>query len=349
MIYRGMACLLLGALAWGQAANSSSAPAPQASETQSSSAAAKPAETKVAPDAVVMTIPGLCDSPSDKPKPADCKTTVTRAEFETVMNTVAPTMPPAARKQFATRYAMGLVMSQEAHQMGLDKGQRYEEMVKIAQMQVLMQLLGDNLREKAGQIPEKDIDDYYKNNLANYEEIGLQRLVIPHSRQLEASKIKLTPAQTKKRQDDADAAMKTEAATLRARAAAGESFSKLQGEAFQFAGIKSKPPSTDMGKVRKGSVPAAHASIFELKPGAVSQLFNDPSGFYVYKVGARETLTLDQVKEEIQNALRGQRMQESMQAMQKMATPVFDDNYFGPPATPAENKPPSAPASPEHK
>ena len=356
MTPRGLLCLLLGTLAWRQAANSNPAPAAPAQAAQSSSATApKAAETTVAPDAVVMTIPGLCEGSADQPAPADCKTGVTRAEFEAVINAVAPTMPAVARKQFASRYAMGLVMASEAHQMGLDKGEHYEQMLKLSRMQVLMQMMGDSMREKASQVSDKDIDDFYKNNTATYEEIALQRLVIPHSKQLPPSKIKLTPAATKKRQEDADASMKVEAAALRKRAAAGEDFTKLQNEAFTFAGIKAKAPNPDMGKVRKGNVPLAHQSVLQLKEGTVSDLITDPSGYYVYKVGARDTLTQEQVREEILNTLKGQRTQEAMQALQKKAAPTLNDSYFAPPTPPApqgepaQSKPPSGPDSSEHK
>jgi hypothetical protein len=351
MTHRGLLCLLLGTLAWGQAANTNTAPAAPAAAAQSSSAPdAKPAE--VAPDAVVITIPALCEGSADMPAPPDCKTGVTRAEFESVINAVAPTMPAVARKQFATRYAMGLVMASEAHKMGLDKGEHYDQMLKLSRMQVLMQMMGDAVREKAAQVSDQEIADYYKANTANFEEISLQRLVIPHSKQLAPSKIKLTPAATKKRQEDADAAMKTEAGLLRKRAAAGEPFAKLQAEAFTFAGIKAKAPDPDMGKVRKNNVPVAHQSVLALKEGTVSDLITDASGYYVYKVGAKETLTQDQVKEEIVNTLKGQKTQEAMQSLQKKAAPTLNDSYFAPPAPQGEatpSKPPSGPGSSEHK
>ena len=72
----------------------------------------------------MITIPGICDKPAaDKaapaqPNAADCKTVVTRAEFEQLMEAVAPTIAPPARKQLATQYGMALVMVHKAHEMG---------------------------------------------------------------------------------------------------------------------------------------------------------------------------------------------------------------------------------------
>jgi hypothetical protein len=346
MIFRGLACLLLGALAWGQAANptSSQPPAPsQNPATPSNAAPSKPAEdakqapeaSNIPPDGAVITIQGLCDNPpADKTKASDCKTVITRAEFEKLVDALAPNMAPPARRQLATRYAMGLVMAHEAHKMGLDQGPRFEELLRIARVQVASQQLGHALQEKATQVPDKDIEDYYRNNSAAYDEVSLERILIPKARQTPppATKAKLSDAEAKKREQDGEAAMKTKAEALRVRAAAGESFSKLQDEAYLFAGLKTKPPSPTLGRVRRGNLPPSHIAVMDLKPGTVSALISDPSGFFIYKMGEKGTVPLSTVREEIRGTLQAKRMQDSMQTIQQSATPELNEKYFG--ATP---------------
>jgi hypothetical protein len=345
MIYRWLACLLLGALAWGQAANPTSQPSSPPAQNPaapSNPAPAKPATdvkpaeaSSIPPDGPVITIQGLCDNPpADKTRAADCKTVITRAEFEKVVDALSPNMAAPARRQLATRYAMGLVMAHEAHKMGIDQGPRFEELLRIARVQVATQQLGQTLQEKASQVPDKDIEDYYRNNSAAYDEASLERIFIPKTKQMPtpATKVKLSEAETKKRQDDGEAAMKTEAAALRTRAAAGEAFTKLQDEAFQFAGLKSKAPSPSMGKVRRSNLPPSHVAVMELKPGTVSTLISDPSGSFIYKMGEKDTVPLEKVREEIRGTLRAQRMQDSMQTIQQSATPELNEKYFG--ATP---------------
>ena len=134
--------------------------------------------------------------------------------------------------------------------------------------------------------------------------------------------------------------MKAVAEKLRARAAAGEDFDKLQTEAFAAAGLKAKAPNTDMGKLRRTALPPAHAEAFDLKPGQVSSLITDGSGYFVYKMGEKDTMPLDQAKEEIHNVLRAQRMQESMEALQKAASPELNEEYFGPEMPNPGMKPP---------
>lgn len=252
---------------------------------------------------------------------------------------------------------MALIMAQEAHKMGLDKGPRYEDLVRLSHLQVLAQELSRSLQEKAAQISDKEIEDYYHNNAAAYEEANVQRLLIPKAKQLEASKENLSEADTQKREQEAEAAMKSEADALQARAAAGEDLGKLQKESYEFAGLKTTPPNINMGKIRRTSLPAGHASVMDLKPGETSQVISDPTGYFVYKVGDKDTIPLDKVRQDIQGTMRAKRFQDSMQAVQQSATPSYDENYFGAPATPAPaggakptlQRPTDQPPAPEPK
>jgi hypothetical protein len=329
----GLACLLFATLAWSQGAQQ--APAPPSAAAPAAPAPAAAEETKapepppIPPEGAVITIKGLCDNPpSDPANAADCKTVVTRAQFEKLVDILSPGMPPFARRQLATRYANALVMAREAHKMGLDKGPRFEELLDLARLQVMNQELNTALQKKAGEIPDKDVEEYYKNNSAAYEQADLQRLYVPKTKQLPASKVKLSEAASQKRQADADATMKTEAEALRKRAAAGEDFTALQKEAFLFAGQKSTPPTSKVGSVRRTSLPLAHNSVMDLKTGEVSTVIADQSGYFVYKVGSKGTVPLDQVRDEIHNTLRAQRLQDEMHAIQASATPTLDDTYF---------------------
>ena len=110
---------------------------------------------------------GLCDKPCGQSKAADCKTVVTRAEFEQLVNTVAPTIAPPARKQLATQYGMALVMVHKAHQMGLDQGPKFQELMRVARIGVLTKELSQSLQDEAGHVSDKEIENYYHNNDAD--------------------------------------------------------------------------------------------------------------------------------------------------------------------------------------
>jgi parvulin-like peptidyl-prolyl cis-trans isomerase-like protein len=357
-----LVCLLLGALAWSQAGNPKPAPtqnagpatgpAPQAAGPQNPGAANPEPETpKLAPDAAVITISGMCDHPpADKTANADCKTVITRAEFEKIIDAVQPTMPLRGRRSFAERYARALVMAHKAEEMGLDKTENYQERMRLQRIQVLSQELGRALQEKASQISDKEIDDYYHANPSKFEQAELERIYIPKSEQPlnfdEKKPDQPGDAEKEKRdKEKAEQAMKAEADKLQARAAAGEDFSKLQTEAYTAAGIKAGTPNIDMGKTRRATLSPSQVSVMDMKPGEVSGVISDQNGFFIYKLKTKTTLTIDQVRDEIKGTLRSQRLQEETQSAAQSATPTLDESYFGPEA-PARGPMPGMPMPP---
>ncbi|HZP61984.1 MAG TPA: peptidyl-prolyl cis-trans isomerase [Terriglobales bacterium] len=361
MIRCGLVCLMAGALAWGQAANTKSAPAAQKPAAQSTSPstgtqapAAESEASKVAPDTPVITIKGVCDPETAKSPSLECRTQITRAEFEKIMDSVQPNMPARVRRQFAMRYATMLTMSQKAAAMGLDKGPDFDERMKLARMQVLATELNKDMQQKASEITDKEVDDYYKNNLDHFQEAEMLRIYVPKEKQeAEADKDKKpTEEEQQKRSEEAAKEMKAVADKLQPRAAKGEDFNKLQEEAYQAAGIKSAAPNTNMGKVRRNVLPPTQTSVMDLKPGEVSPVIEDQGGFFIYKMVSKETMPLDQAKDEIRGTLRSQRLQDSMRTLQESSTPTLDEAYFGPetpgrgPMSPGGPGAPPAPGRP---
>jgi len=139
-------CVLLGTMAWGQAqpgmeaAPASAAQAPDAaakpaapaSTAQGPNAAAKPGAApaaEVPENAPVITIEGLCPAapktaaaskagasktatPPAAKKPADCKTIITRAEFEKIASGLSPNVTPQLKHQLASALPRFMAMSE---------------------------------------------------------------------------------------------------------------------------------------------------------------------------------------------------------------------------------------------
>jgi len=94
--------------------------------------------------------------------------------------------------------------------------------------------------------------------------------------------------------------------------------------------MKIETPTVNLAKIRKTALPPEHASALNLKPGEVSQVITDTSGnHYIYKMNNKETLALEQVKTEIQNALQGQRVREAMEKYQSSYKVDANEAYFG--------------------
>ena len=85
MVRYGLACLVLGALSWGPAPNTGS----QTPPIEKHAAPHVRPMDDVPPSIPVITIEGLCPKTfADKSESADCKTVITRAEFEKVIDAV---------------------------------------------------------------------------------------------------------------------------------------------------------------------------------------------------------------------------------------------------------------------
>src|SRR5713226_6973287 len=155
------------------------------------------------------------------------------------------------------------------------------------------------MQKEAAQLSDSDVEDYYRAHSADYRAISFNKLYVPKQKQSDASATKPNDPDAQKKRDASEAAMKEEADKLRARAAAGEDFTKLQQDAYDFAGSTLKPSNMLVEHVRKTDIPPTDASIFDLKKGDVSQVFSDPGGFMIYKIEAVEEMPLPSVREEI--------------------------------------------------
>src|SRR5512142_1711722 len=98
MQIRHFTVVLLASLAMGQAAPNPTTP--PAANPGGSVATAKSNESQVAPDAAVITVPGVCHTSASHTKTGaaaaskqeDCKTVITRAQFEALANALQPNM-----------------------------------------------------------------------------------------------------------------------------------------------------------------------------------------------------------------------------------------------------------------
>jgi len=363
-------CVLVGTLAWGQAQPGMTPSQPSPSQAPGAAAKAPEAPAAEVPEnAAVLTIFGVCPptpktttasktatgktAAASAKKPADCKTVITRKEFEKIAGGLSPNVTPQLKRQLAAALPKFMAMSEAAKKKGLDKSPQFKQTLKIAEMQILTQELQRSVQEQADNVPPTEIADYYTKNPEAYEQFSLDRLFIPRYKQAEVEKDntkeeKLTDEQQKAKaeadkakQEQGEQELNKLADTLRERAAAGEDFAKLQKEAFEAAGMKMDSPTVNLPKVRRTGLPPAHAAVFDLKVGEVSAVISDNGGHYVYKVVSKEVLPLDQVTGEIHNTLKSQRLKEMMDKYQNSYHAETNEAYFGPapPAGPGGRPP----------
>ncbi len=379
---RLLVCVSLLTLAWGQAAPAkpeAQNPAPPAPAGAKSAAPKAPAQKAEVPmDAVVLTIKGVCPAApktaaaskaaagkaAPATKPADCKTEITRAQFEKMANGISWNSTPQFKKQLEQALPRFMAMSEAAKKKGMENTDYYKENLKIAKMQILTNDLQHSIQVEADNVPEAKIAEYYKNNPEAYQQFSIDRLFIPKHKQIapevkkddddekkeeakdkeekltpeqqeakekqEEEKQKAKEAEEKAKQEQGDAEMAKLAESLQVRAAAGEDMATLQKEAFDAAGTKVDNPKVNLPKVRRTGLPPAHSSVFELKVGEVSKVIDDNGGHYIYKIVSKETLPLDDtIKGEIHNKLKADRLKEMMDKYTNSYSSVPNEAYFG--------------------
>jgi hypothetical protein len=291
---------------------------------QQPGAASQPPQAQapeVPADAPVITLHGFCPSmpANTDQKSAECKTIITRAQFEKLVDTLGANMPGSVRQRLAQDYSQMLVLSDQAKKRGLDKTQRFEDIISFMKMRVLAQEYLTNVQETS-KPSTADVEKHYQDNKNKYEELTLNRLFIPRNRPPAAAKAAEPKPLT-------DAELQAQAEKYRARLVAGESFEKLQKEAYEAAGFKTPPPPTVTSKRREGA-PASEAEVFTLKKGDLSKTIVDAAGASVYQVQDTKMVPLEQVKPEIEAQLASEKMKQQLESLSNVAKPDLNQAYF---------------------
>lgn len=305
--FRASFFLIAGLVALGSA-GAQQAPSIPAASAKESGQAAKSASTP----AIAVTAPCANNSPETK-APKMCVVVVSGEDFAKLADVVIPDAAAPARSNFGKNYGQMLGFAAEARARGLDKTPAYEQMLEFAKLNALSALLVRQVRKQADTISDADLEAYYRDHQADYEQLKLLRVMIPR--------------QAAKTQPADAGGQQAYAAKIRARWIAGEDPEKLQQEAFQRADNKAQPPAIHM-EARKASIAPAQQSIFALKEGEFSAPLADPAYVYLYKVVKKEAVPMADVKGEIQRTLAAQRFQEEGQKLKSEIDVKLDPDYF---------------------
>ena len=274
-------------------------------------------------DEAVITLKNVCQPKAGATTPPPgCVSGMTREQFEKMITALQqpdkPPMPFEVRRNFASQYAKMLVFADAARELNLENDPRYVLIFQFVRNQILTDALNQHIVQEYSHLPDQQIEDYYKQNPKKYVEATLQRIMVPRAA---ASGDKPKPNEAEE---------KAYADKIRERWVAGEDPAKLEKEAMEHAGLTNSPPDINLGARRPGTLPEAHEAVFELKPVEVSQVFSDPGSLYIYKVVSFRQVPLSEVKATISSTLQRQMITDKIEQIQKSATIVLNDAYFGP-------------------
>ena len=269
------------------------------------------AEPQVAPDDMVIIVTGACQTPPLEFAVRGCVRGVTRQEFEELLQISVPNATPEVKQQLADRLGKIIILSNEAKKRELPKDPAVEQYLKFVDMQVLANmLLSKTLKDEAAkQVTDEAVQAYYEAHRAEYETADLVRLTIP------------------KKPDETADALTQYAETLRSRCAAGEDAAKLQAEANERVGQPAAAPIELKGQ-RQASLPPNQRSVFLLKQGECSVVSPDENQRILYKLVARTTAPLEQVRPAIVGAIESEYIKSELEKLTKQNVVSLNNKYF---------------------
>jgi hypothetical protein len=338
ILMTGFACLLLAGAAQAQATS------PTPALKSRPEAAPPPAATTnstVSPDTPVITVRGYCEKPvGGSAAPSDCKTVVTRSEFEKM---VPPNTPPANRKRVVDSYLQLLAFAEKGHELGLDQGADFDQQMRMIRLNLLARLAFQQMRKDVGNVSDSEIEDYYHQHAADFRAFSYDRIYVPKQKVSDIAALKPNDPDATKKREASETQMKQAADKLRERALAGEDFTKLQQAAYDLAENKATASSTKIENVRKANLPA---TVIDLKKGEVSPVVSEQGGFMIYKADDIKDLPLSGVRDEITGLLQSEKLNKERESLENAAkaNTVLDESYFATPAPPSLQKPGETPA-----
>ena len=275
----------------------------------------------VPPTTPVVRLKGVC---KDRPAKSACETVVTREDFDNYASLYAPDLAPAARGRVAVQYAGTLAFAALAEQQGLEKNvalaKEIELQLKLVRKRILANAYLQTLQKQT--VGEAEIQQYYEEHKAQYEQIQVRRLSVPF----------LVPTEDGRPLDRSK--VKAEMDELRKRAVAGEDLDALQQDAYKHLHVQAAPPTVNVLTVQRYSVQGDEAKALELKPGEISEVLDLPASFAVLKIESKDPVPLQSVHQQIEATLRGNRVKGEVNKLGSKISAEFNLQYLEMPAQP---------------
>lgn len=288
---------------------------------------------EVKPDAAVVTIHGLCPEGQGKAEQSDsCTLVLTRTQFETMIssiNTTNQTYTKPALRSMASGYVTVLALADAAEKEGIEKDPRFQELMKVTRKRALADSYRRFLQEKYSNPSPEEIAEYYKQNINKFEQVKIDRILVP----------KVNPKRSQENRAEFEKKARQLAGEIRERAARGEDMNSLQVEAYKSLGLDSQPPATELNPDRKGIVQqSVEQEVNALKPGEVTKVEEESSGFNIYKLRAKNTMPLEVAKAQIVRELSQKNFDAAMKAVTNRVNADFNEQFFKPqPTGPSQN------------
>jgi peptidyl-prolyl cis-trans isomerase C len=292
--------------------------------------AAPPARVVVTPGTPSVTPPAAVISP-DKVVLTIGEEKITAGEFDKLIDALPEQARAQVRgprkRQFAEQLVQVKVMYQEAHRRKLDENPVVQRQLELQRENFLASILLQDMTANA-QIDDASARQYYDQHKADYESVRARHILI----RVKGSQLPAQPGRKELSEEEALA----KAEEIRKRLLAGEDFATLAKA--ESDDVRSGANGGDLGSLKhKQTVPPFDAAVFSLPVGQLSEPVKSQYGYHIIKVEQHEVKPFEEVKDDVAKKVRPELAHSAMENLEKQATVIIDDGYFGPaaPASPA--------------
>jgi parvulin-like peptidyl-prolyl isomerase len=250
--------------------------------------------------------------------------TITKSQFEEIVSTLsdqqrAQAQTPAGKRQIAERLAELKILAREARERKMDQTAKIQAQLKLQIDQFLANALFQELGNST-KPDEAELRAYYELHKQDWNEVKARHILI----RMQGSKVPLKPGE--KDLTDAEALAKVN--DLRAKLVAGADFSTLAKAESDDAG--SGQNGGDLGPFKKGQmVPEFEKAAFVQEIGKVGEPVKTQFGYHLILVDSRTNKSFEDVRAEIEQKMKPEIAQKSLNVILKKASPVYNDAYFG--------------------
>jgi peptidyl-prolyl cis-trans isomerase C len=248
---------------------------------------------------------------------------VRQSEFEAAIDSLPPEyqayVAGPGKRAFADDYLRLKLLAAEAVKNGVDKKPEVAAQLRLMRDNTLANAEVARMSE-AMKVAEADVRKAYDAQKAAFETVNARHILIAFQG---------SPAAQPGKPELSEEQALAKAQDLRKKIVAGGDFAALA--TAESDDTASGARGGDLGAFGRGQmVPEFENAAFSAKPGEVSQPIRTQFGYHLIRVDAKNTRAFDEVKGELEQEIRQQKIQEAVSRIHTGANATLNEAYFGP-------------------